>query len=490
MFGAEQIMAANRSSQRRNAQVIPFTADNTAPIHGKAIRRQWDLICSDLKSIVAFCSRRSGKTVGIVKRVCKKSWENPGRRTLYIHHTLGNAKKQFFAPPGALYSKGLLGTLDAHGIGHTDNSTDVCTELENGSFVQVVGCDNMKQVGKKLGYFWDEVIIDEVQNFAEELIVLLVKTTLAPTLIDTHGTLVLAGTPPEVHVGFWWETLNNPTFEQFHWTMLDNPLITREAIVEEMAQAGFTVDFDHPEKNHPTVQREIFGLNVIDVESLAYCYIEVVNDWPVTGVPFCDDKFKESWRYAMGIDIGGVEEHHDRDSIVIFGWRVDDGTRKVYERESWAGRGDSHEFQQRVIETFHRWQPMQSAVCDTGGSGAVKMMAYLKPRFGGLEWTGKPTSVETSQRLFNDELRSGRMILNPLGEVAKAAKQCRKNKHELDVMAAARYAFHGAYNWLSKGKPAPKPIDQQLEEQRIARWQANERSLASQFNGSGSWGLT
>ena len=105
MFSAE-ILAANRSSQQRNAKVVPFTADNTAPIKGKVIRRQWDLICSDLRSIVAFCSRRSGKTVGIVKRVAKKSWEQPGRRTLYIHHTLGNAKKQFFAPPGALYSKG------------------------------------------------------------------------------------------------------------------------------------------------------------------------------------------------------------------------------------------------------------------------------------------------------------------------------------------------------------------------------------------------
>ena len=82
------------------------------------------------------------------------------------------------------------------------------------------------------------------------------------------------------------------------------------------------------------------------------------------------------------------------------------------------------------------------------------------------------------------------MLLNPLGEIAKAAKMCRKNKHEIDVMAAARYAFHGAYNWLSKGKPAPKPIDQQLEEQRIARWQAQEQSLASQFNGLGGWGLT
>jgi hypothetical protein len=152
----------------------------------------------------------------------------------------------------------------------------------------------------------------------------------------------------------------------------------------------------------------------------------------------------------MGVDIGGAEDRNDSDAIVVFGWRMDDPTRKIYERHSWKGHGDSDEFCARVLNTFRQWQPMQSLCIDTAGAGAGKMIEAMRPRFGGLETTPKPTSVDVSTRLVNDELRSRRMRLDPNGEIAKAAKTCRKGKHEDDVMAAVRYAFHGAVNWLAK----------------------------------------
>ena len=479
---AERVINAQRASR---AQVVPFTRETTAPLPGRPIERQWQFMDTAATAIKLLCPRRVGKTVGITKRVCKKSWEHPGRRTLYINHTLGNAKRQFFDPPGEAASLGLLGTLDAHGIGYAADRTSVFAELENGSFVQGVGCDNMGEVKKKLGFYWHEIIIDEIQEYAEELLDLLIRKTLAPTLIQTRGTMILAGTQPEIHSGLWWETINNPDYELFTWQMLDNPCITREAIAFEMKKAGFVVDFENPSNNHPIVQREVFCLPVIDPNALMYEYLDVRNDWPLGGIP--DTDRPKVWRYAMGVDIGGVNPGNDSDGIVVYGWRTDDPEQTIYEREShrWGentkDRLDIMEFCAKVLEIHQTWSPMVSACMDTGGAGAVKAIAWLAKRMNGLEFAPKPTSVDVSQRAFNDDLRSGRMKLDPNGALVMALKVARKGKHEPDVAAAGRYAHHGAYHFLSK--EAKKAETDQNEIDRInlqRRKQARNEWLTGQ----------
>lgn len=457
MFGA--FSADVLISQRRRASsVIPFTAENTAPL-GKPIPQQWGMICCDDKAIEVDCSRQSGKTCGFVQRVAKNSWERPGYRTLYINHTLGNAKKQFFDPPGSAADLGLLSTLDRHGIACDPNHTEVNVELENGSFVQAIGCDDMGAVKTKLGFFWNEVIIDEVQEYSEDLLDLLIKKTLAPTLIKTRGTLVLGGTPPQVLAGFWYEVLKatiekggDADYTRFHWTMLENPVMTRESIEETMSKAGFVVDFEHPENNHPIVQREIFGLLVADTNSLLYEYEEGRNDIPESGIVLLDSN---QWVYSLGVDFGGVTLANDKDAIVVFGWRLDDPTHEIVERESYEGREDSELFCARIESAALRWRPL-AAICTDPGGGGNKAMAVVSKHIKGLELTPKPTSVEYSQRLMNDDLRSGRMKLDPKGCVAAAAKRAQKGKHEPDAMAAARYSHHAAYHYLSKAKKDPK----------------------------------
>jgi len=264
----------------------------------------------------------------------------------------------------------------------------------------------------------------------------------------------MEGTAAEVEDGIWFNAIMGDGYVKHHWTMLDNPFIERQNIIDVYSARGFKIDFEDPENKDIVIQQDIFGKQVIDPEKLVYCYKAGLgfNDLPPDGPP---DVKSDKWRYSLGIDIGGVEEGHDSDGIVVLGWRMDDGKHGICERESWRGKGDSEEFCNRVVATYLRWHPMQAACADTGGAGAVKMLAHLAPRLGGLEFTPKPTSVETSQRLVNDELRSCRMKLDPRGEVVKALKRCRKGKHEPDVAAAFRYACHGAINWLAK-EPAKK----------------------------------
>ena len=123
------------------------------------------------------------------------------------------------------------------------------------------------------------------------------------------------------------------------------------------------------------------------------------------------------------------------------------------------------------------------SVCgDTGGAGANKDLAWMSKRMAGMEFTPKPTSVDLSTRMLNDELRSGRMKVDPKGLIARDAKLCtRKSKYHSDVMPAARYALHGAFNWLAKELPLPpNPNDgDAIWARRISRWnrEKNEQKM-------------
>ena len=482
MFFGDSITAASRTKPNRS-RVIPFTAETTTPKPGVVFTSQWGLITCVLLAICLLCSRRAGKTAGLVYRTAKLSWENPGRRTLYIHHTLENGRNQFFratSAGGANPEVALLDVLDKHGIAYEEDNVNVNVTLENGAFVQIVGCDNLAQVRKKLGYHWDEVIVDEAQDFDHDLLDLLIKKTLLPTLIDTMGTLIMSGTPADVEAGLWFETINNPRFAHLQWTMMENPIISMEAIVESMGKAGYTIDFANPRNNDPLVQREVFGLQVVDHRDLIHPYSDEKNAYPITGIPELESK---TWRYAMGIDIGGAEEGNDRDAVVILGWRMDDPKHQIYEREAWEERQlDSEEFCERVVATYFAWHPMMSVCGDTGGAGANKDLAWMSKRMAGMEFTPKPTSVDLSTRMLNDELRSGRMKVDPKGLIARDAKLCtRKSKYHSDVMPAARYALHGAFNWLAKElPPPPNPNDgDAIWARRISRWnrEKNEQKM-------------
>lgn len=463
----------------------PITAEDS-------FRKQWEFVTCEDRAICLMCSRRAAKTYGVRLRTVKRSAERPGWRTLIIHHTRVLGKQQIYET-GDERNPGIREMMKSHGIPerHHD-STELNITFDNGSFVQVVGCDDKDEVGKKLGFLWNDIVLIECQEFQDALLERLVDKTILPTLIDRGGSLTMEGTPAEVEAGVWFKTItggqDKARFTQFRWTLLDNPFIDRQNIIDTMAIRGFTIDFEHPEQNDAMIQQEIFGLQVIDPAKLLYTYRLGVNDWAASGIPLVDSP---AWRYAMGLDIGGAEEGNDRDACVVWGWMVNDPEHLLWERESWEeSEQDSEEFVRRVLETYNRWHPMVAACGDTGGAGANKMLKVLAARFNGLEFTPKPTSVATSTRLLNDEFRSGRARVNPLGLIARDAKICTKTEtYHSDIMAAARYGHHGAYNFLAKADPVKQPenTDEAIRRRRREAWQRERENMRSPWSAEGGW---
>ena len=461
-------------------------SDWTSVTEADSFPKQWEAITDESNGQVWHCSRRAAKTYGIRLRTVKRSSERPGWRTLIIHHTRLLGKQQVYET-GDAKNPGIREMLRSHRIPeiHHD-STELNITLGNSSFVQIVGCDDANEVGKKLGFLWNDIVIIECQEFDDGLLERLVDKTILPTLIDRGGSLTMEGTPADIEDGVWYKAITEPGFVKHHWTLLDNPFIDRQNIIDAMAIRGFVIDFEHPERNHVLIQREIFGLQVIDPAKLIYPYIPGVNDWPHSGIPFLD---ASTWRFSMGVDIGGVSEDNDSDACVVWGWRANDPEHSLWEREAWVSKGDSEKFCDEVEATYHRWRPMVAVCADTGGAGAVKALATISKRIKGLKFTPKPTDKELSQRLLADEFRSGRARVNPLGHIARGAKTCIKDKHEVDVMAAARYGHHGVYNFLAEAEPVqpPRDSDAEIKQRRRDQWAKEQGRTRSPWAGDGGW---
>lgn len=395
------------------------------------------------RNIALMCPRRSGKTGGHVMFAADKLTSEPGYRLLYVHHTRLNAQQQFLDPlingERALKFDG----LSVRGWSQNYNKSELWARMYNGSFVQAVGCDNIGDVGRKLGFLWDAILIDEMQEFDDEVLELLVDKTILPTLIDRAGRLILSGTPPDIEAGYWHSILTNPEWDQVRWKMLENPHITKENIISTMALRGFVIDFENETNNHPIVQREVFGLLTTDKSKLMYEFTEGKNEYE--SLPTGDNL--GNWRYSMGIDIG----LEDADAIEIAGWQDNDPEHRIYEVFSFKeNHQDVDQLSDEVEKAITLFHP-SITVADTGGHGATKVVKTLERRLG-IKNTLKPNSVPDSVALVNDEYRSGRMKIIKGGTLAEHSKKVswdKKRKAQSaafhsDPTEAWRYAHHGA----------------------------------------------
>lgn len=458
-------------------------------LEGDSFPKQWDYITSTARFKTLKCSRRAGKTSGTVRRVFKQITERPGFRVLYINLTATNAEQQFFKP--------LLEMLKARGVQHRPDNNDLMIYVGNGSYVRAMGCDNVGEVKTKLGDFWDEIYVDEMQSYSDDVLVDLVDRAALPTLIDHKGSMTCMGTPAVTKAGYWYRLYKTSKWIHFFWTLLDNPHIqsTLADIIEQYDQRGIK----------PTdiiFRREVGGEDVVDPEAVVFKYESPRNDLPAVmsttkrwSMLSTDNMrtFTETmriepnhpaWRYVVGMDMG----FSDHDAIVVLGWRTDDPEHHLYEVFTWQERHLDYlkmaDVYKRVVEHY-----MPVEVCiDTGGHGARKIVESLKAAFGAFKYRLKPASLLDSISLLNDEFRSGRLLVDHDGLVAHDANLVvwKEGKHEVeisesfhsDVMAACRYAHSCAYHYVSEA-PAPEETD---EDRWTREWRQRQDAINDPYS--------
>lgn len=426
---------------------------------GRVNEAQWRYITEPERFNIVVCSRRAGKSTGALKRAFRVLTTKHCARVCYITLIRRNCRKYFYRP--------LIELLRSRGAVFRTNEQDLTIELASGGFAQASSCMEVGDIATVLGDKWDLVLIDEAQDMRDEVIQELVDRAILPSLVDRRGSLDLLGTPPTGgQVGYFYDVFAENKFARHRWTLYDNPWIPSHEIDELIAVRGLT-------KEHPIYRREFLGEFVVDPEALVFEYDAARNSYSSADFPESD-----TWRYSLGLDLG----FQDRDAIVVLGWRRDDPDRRLYERWSWQQNHQDFDKLSEVFQSaYRRWRPI-SVIGDTGGHGAVKVLKSLEARLGGIQIGTKPSSLSDSIGLVNDELRTGRLRVSVDGPIAddfklvvwKAGKHGQEvsEVYHSDILAALRYALHGAQHYRAKA-----PVEETTDQRRMRAMQQRREDL-------------
>lgn len=162
------------------------------------------------------CSRRSGKTTGVMLHFDEDGREHPDAQYLYIAKTAKSAKNITWAM-ARKYSR-------SYNLGWVPNIADQCFYQPNGARLIITGADDPHLLDTFHGSKNRAVFIDEapfwnidLRDFVEEII--------TPTLADEKGVLRMMSRPGYTRSGFFWEVAHgkHPEWKVRKWGWEDNP---------------------------------------------------------------------------------------------------------------------------------------------------------------------------------------------------------------------------------------------------------------------------
>ncbi|HZN64002.1 MAG TPA: hypothetical protein VFB66_01790 [Tepidisphaeraceae bacterium] len=436
-----------------------------APDASESFGPQWEYATSLSQYNAVCCSRQAGKTHGATL-AAGLVLAQPDTRVIYATLVRRNAKKLFWWP--------LLEALKRWGWDAAEddaNETDLMLWLPNGSFLQALSCEKMADLARIRGDQADLFLVDECQEPRDDVLDKLVTSIVPMMLAKRGGRLDLLGTVPEVEPCVFSERLDGfasgkyPGWRAHGWDCFSNPFMDKEAVLKTAKEAGLA-------PGHPIYEREVLGRRVKDPSKLAYEYDRDRNFYEPGDLDFSGPQ----WRHSLGLDLG----FQDNDAIVVLSWNKDDPQKRLYQRYAWAdNHQDVDQLAAKLKEVLALF-PKAYVTGDHGGHGAVKVLETLRRRMG-IVIDLKPGDVMASVGLVNDDLRTGRLLIESV-ELAKdmdrvartvnpRTKRVEINKagYHSDLTEALRYAHAGALHYRSKAPKTETPAqrrDRKMREHR------------------------
>lgn len=427
---------------------IARTAGAARPIDiaKECFTKQYDFISDSRPFITALCSRRAGKSVGCVFDLLETARATPGVICLYITLSRANAARIIWPV--------LKETNTRYNLGGIPNETTLSIKIPNGSIVYCCGAKDTRAIENLLGLPIKKVYIDECQSFPAYLEDL-VDRVLAPALMDYAGVLRLIGTPPPVPVGYFIKMCQSPEWGHHQWTFFDNPWIakksgmTHQALLErELKRRGIAM-------NHPSIQRDYFGMLTTDTESLVWEYSAARNHYD--GLP------NELSTHILGIDIG----YEDADALAVLGHSATDKATYLVEESITPKQGITELVNQ--IEYFRKKYHFHKVVMDFGGLGKKIAEEIIRRYHVHVQPAEKSRKLEYIE-LLNDAMRTSQFKAK---KDSKFAQDCMlvewdhdkstpdrrvvSDRYHSDICDAVLYAWRESYSFTSQPqKVAPK----------------------------------
>lgn len=432
---------------------------------------------------VAVCSRRSGKTIACAAHLLHTAINNADVMCLYITLARTNAKRIIW--------RDLRKMNKDYGLNGVENESELSMTFQNGSIIYLSGAKDTSEIEKFRGLPIKLCYIDECQSF-REYIKELIDDIIAPALMDYAGTLCLIGTPGPIPTGYFHEcAVKSENWSKHHWTFWDNPHIAlksgkthQELLDRELKRRGVAA-------NDPGIQREWYGMWILDSNSLLIQYDAGKNH-------FTELPANQKYNYIMGIDVG----FKDADALCILAWSETDPVTYLVEELVTAKQG--------ITELVLQAQALQAKynvakiVMDMGGLG-LKIGEEMSRRHQiPVEPADKTRKME-NVAFLNDALRTGRLKAKSASRFAQDSYLVEidrdkstpdrikvSDRYHSDIIDAVLYAFKisPAYAWEPE-KEKPKygskewaeaqssgMFERELEgfqnEERFAKWQRGE----------------
>lgn len=399
------------------------------------------------------CPRRVGKSFLLMSYALWTALTKPGSLVLMASLTLKNTKKLYWAD--------LIAMGEAYGLGFErqgfSHSTDGWLKLDNGSIIRMAGAETMSDVERLRGPAYDLCLVDECASFNNDVFDYLLEYALMPAIMDTSGTIVVAGTPGNIMSGeffeatyphhkvdvandngvvtrqpttrnyrkpekFWLQGLDvEPLWSRHHWTQEDNvakPDLWRNALRKKKAKRW--------RDDNPIWLQEYIGLWTPRSDSLVYALSAVVaKDLEADETPRCYYKpgtgkgynehglpLGHHWRYMLGVDLGWT----DATAFVVVAYSdTFPAMRVVYqhkEAEMTTGRVAAHVLELDATYDF------EAQIADTG-SGGRQMVESMNDEHGtDLEAASKANKA-AFQRLLDSDLWDGKLQMVEDSELPK-----------------------------------------------------------------------
>lgn len=445
-----------------------------AALRGSLVEEQIKFLDDPARNKGACCSRRAGKTFGIVRGILLKGVSTDRAQIIACTDTRDHMKK--------LVWDELLDTAADLKINLRANHNELVIRFPNKSRAWLHGVPNLREAVKTKGFHYHLAIIDEAQDIREEVLQYLMDVALGPGLSDYQGTMLITGTPGEIHSGRWYNISSGKAdgWKTFSWKQTDNPRFpawahlsqagedwrsfARGYIQAEILARGLTMD-------DPKVRREYFGEWDEDKQRLIY---SVFPDSAVAQLP-------GRWidgRLVMAIDLGYHEEAAWSVCCLFEG--------KVYQvfehRQSKMSFSDIIEFTRSIYTKYQRDgspdTPSRTAIeltlLDPSGGGN-NMAEEVRQRFGLPAMAASKKDKRDYYILSSNAIQQGQAFVLP-----GTAAQLRSLRWDAKRMNAQDIGPQGLsdswlYAWRYLSLLAAKPVkpvsESEAEQIRLRRLQ-------------------
>jgi len=373
----------------------------------------------------ALCSRRAGKSFGLLVWFIVGALTDPGGLSVFICRTKGDARRILEPAVSELRSRTGLA------LPFFERDGQLMLGLPNRHSLWLAGCKDQSEVGKfrGAGKGYRRAAIDEAQEFSDDLLRKLVLGALEPALLDKHGDLAITGTPGPIPAGLFYEITTGDggtKWPTHHWTIHDNPYIedAEAELTAYLTQYGLTHDA-------PVFIREWRGQWVHDPSALVYHYQGKLNACSADEIP------TEGAVWVLGIDLGSSSATAFVLGCIVPG-EAHVWIKSVAKHENWIPSRIAAE-----VDRYRRETPGLRVVIDEGGLGRGYAQE-MRERYGIPCEPAEKSKKRGFQEIVDGELKSGTIKIHPFACSELLDEMCvlqwLPDKSEEDAVRFANHA--------------------------------------------------